>query len=151
MILNSYTEENNLLKSILTSQYFAVLNSLSEGLPYSNLVSFAVTDDLKSMVFITDRNTRKYRNIRENKNISLLIDNRANQPSDLERAIAITVIGTAQEVLINRSSLQAVFLHRHPQLKGFVGQLNTALVLITVREYIIAGFNKMQRVTVDSI
>ena len=151
MILNSYTEGSKLLKCILTSQYLAVLNSLSEGLPYSNLVSFATTDDLKSLVFTTDRNTRKYRNIRENNNISLLIDNRANQPSDLDRAIAITVIGIAQEVLMNNSSLQAIFLHRHPQLKGFVGQLNTALVLITVREYIIAGFNKMQRVTVDSI
>jgi len=72
MILNSYTEENNLLKSILTSQYLAVLNSLSESLPYSNLVSFAATDDLKSLVFITDRNTRKYRNIRENKNINII-------------------------------------------------------------------------------
>ena len=149
MILNSRTEETTLLKSILTSQYFAVLNSLSESLPYSNLVSFAATDDLKSLVFITDRNTRKYRNIRQNKNISLLIDNRANQPSDLERAIAITVIGTTQEVLINNSSLQTIFLHRHPHLKKFIDQLNTALMLVTVREYIIAGFNKTQRVIVD--
>ena len=149
MILNSYTEGSKLLKCILTSQYFAVLNSLSEGLPYSNLVSFATTDDLKSLVFTTDRNTRKYRNIRENNNISLLIDNRINQPSDLDRAIAITVIGIAQEVLMNNSNLKAIFLRKHPQLKQFVDQLNTALILVTVREYIIAGFDKTQRVIVD--
>ena len=151
MILNSYTEGSKLLKCILTSQYFAVLNSLSEGLPYSNLVSFATTDDLKSLVFTTDRNTRKYRNIRENNNISLLIDNRINQPSDLDRAVAITVIGTSQEVSTNNSNLKAIFLRKHPHLKQFVDQLNTALILVTVREYIIAGFDKTQRVIVDSI
>ena len=57
-------EPEQLIKEVLNTQYFAVLNSVGEGQPYSNLVSFAITDDLKSLVFITDRNTRKYRNIK---------------------------------------------------------------------------------------
>jgi len=138
-----------LLREVIGTQYFAVLNSLGDGLPYSNLVSFAISEDLRSLVFVTDRNTRKYRNIQENKNISLLIDNRTNQPSDVSQAIAITVIGTACEETENRSSLQTVFLTRHPHLQQFVDNPNNAMILVTVSEYIIAGFDKTQRVIIS--
>jgi nitroimidazol reductase NimA-like FMN-containing flavoprotein (pyridoxamine 5'-phosphate oxidase superfamily) len=52
-----------LLKEVVDTQYFAVLNTIGQGQPYSNLVAFAITEDLKSLVFITERNTRKYRNM----------------------------------------------------------------------------------------
>ena len=137
-----------LLADVIGKQYFAVLNSLGDGFPYSNLVSFTVTNDLKSLIFITNRNTRKYRNINENNNISLLIDNRTNQPCDVKQAIAITVIGKAHEEIANRSSSQAIFLTRHPHLQQFVYDLNNAIVLVKVSEYIIAGFDKTQRIVI---
>jgi len=143
------SEHEQLINKIVNTQYFAVLNSVGEGQPYSNLVSFAITDDLKSLVFITDRNTRKYRNIKGNNHLSLLIDNRTNQPSDITQAIAITVIGTAREEVTSRDSYQVIFLTRHPQLKQFVDNPNTALILVTVSEYIIAGFDKTQRVVLE--
>ena len=143
------THYEELLEEVLNTQYFAVLNTLGEGLPHSNLVSFTETENLKALVFVTNRNTRKYKNIKENNNISLLIDNRTNHPSDVSQAIAITAIGTACEEVENRSSLQAIFLARHPQLKQFVDDQNNAIMLITVSEYIIAGFDKIQRLAVS--
>jgi uncharacterized pyridoxamine 5'-phosphate oxidase family protein len=143
------TQPEQLLKEVIGTQYFAVLNSLGDGLPYSNLVSFAISEDLRSLVFVTDRNTRKYRNIQENENISLLIDNRTNQPSDVSQAIAIAVIGSAREETENRSSLQTVFLTRHPHLQQFVSNSNNAMILVTVSEYIIAGFDRTQRVIIS--
>lgn len=142
-------QPEKILKELIRTQYFAVLNTQDKGLPYSNLVSFAITDDLRSLIFITDRNTRKFRNIQVNKNISLLIDNRTNQPSDVSQAIAITVIGTAGEETENKSSLQAIFLTRHPHLQQFVDNPNNAMILVTVSEYIIAGFDKAQRVIIS--
>ena len=143
------TQPEQLLKEVIGTQYFAVLNTLGEGLPYSNLVAFAISDDLRTLVFITDRNTRKFRNIQENNNISLLIDNRTNQPSDISQAIAITVIGTAQEERDKKNSLKDIFLSRHPQLKQFVDNPNNAMILVAVSEYIIAGFDKTQRLAVS--
>ena len=137
-----------LLEQVLSTQYFAVLNTLCEGLPYSNLVAFTATDDLKALVFVTSREARKYKNMQENRNISLLIDNRTNQPSDVSQAVAITVIGSAREAIENKSSLQAIFLNRHPHLQQFVDNSNNAMMLVTVREYIIAGFDKIQRVVI---
>jgi|WetSurMetagenome_2_1015567.scaffolds.fasta_scaffold410146_2 uncharacterized pyridoxamine 5'-phosphate oxidase family protein len=137
-----------LLKKIIGGQYFAVLNSVGGGQPYSNLITFAITSDLKSLVFITDRNTSKFRNIKKNSSISILIDNRTNQPSDIKNAKAITVIGTAHEVTENKDALQASFLDRHPDLSKFAFAPNNALILVTIQEYIIAGFKKTQRVII---
>ncbi len=131
-----------LLREVVGTQYFAVLNTLGQGLPHSNLVSFIATDDMKSLVFVTGRNTGKYRNIRANHNVSLLIDNRTNRPSDTSQAIAITVVGTAREETANRSPLQAIFLARHPQLRHFVEAPDNAIMLVTIREYIVAAFDK---------
>jgi len=138
-----------LLKKIIGGQYFAVLNSVGDGQPYSNLITFTITSDLKSLVFITDRNTRKYRNIKENSGISILIDNRTNQPSDIKNAQAITVIGTAHEAIENKDALQALVLDRHPGLKQFVFLPNNAVILVTIQEYIIAGFENTQRIIIS--
>jgi len=138
-----------LLREVVGTQYFAVLNTLGQGLPYSNLVSFAATDDLKSLVFVTGRNTRKYRNIQDNHNISLLIDNRTNKPSDTSQAIAITVVGTAREEMDNKSLLRDIFLARHPQLRHFVDAPDSAIMLVTIRLYLVAAFDKTQTVTIS--
>ncbi len=141
-------QAEQLLKEVISTQYFAVLNSLGDGIPYSNLISFAITEDLKSLVFITDRNTRKYNNINENNRISLLIDNRTNQPSDVAQAIAITVIGKAKEETADKRRFQALFLSRHPQLQQFADDPSNALIVVKVNEYIIAGFDKTQRLPI---
>ena len=143
------TKNDQLLKEVISTQFFAVLNSLGDGLPYSNLVSFATTDGLKSLIFVTDRNTRKYKNIKQNAHVSLLIDNRTNQPSDISHAVAITIIGTASEELDRKSNLQTIFLTRHPMLKQFVEDPNNAIMLVNVREYIIASFDKTQRLVIS--
>jgi len=138
-----------LLREVVSTQYFAVLNTLGQGLPYSNLVSFAATDDLKSLVFVTGRNTRKYRNMQDNHSISLLIDNRTNRPSDTSHAVAITAVGTAREEIDNKSLFQAILLARHPQLRHFVEAPDSAIMLVTIREYIVAAFDKTQTVTIS--
>ena len=142
------TEE--LLKEVLSKQYFAVLNSVGESIvPYSNLVSFVITDNYKSLVFFTGKNTRKYNNIKGNEKVALLIDNRTNQPSDITQSTAITIIGTAQEKTGDISNLQKIFLERHPHLEQFVNDPDNVLILVKVQEYIIAGFDKTQHVSIS--
>ncbi len=138
-----------LLREVVSTQYFAVLSTIGQGLPYSNLVSFAATDDLKSLVFVTGRNTRKYRNMQDNHSISLLIDNRSNKPSDTSRAVAITAVGTAREEIDNKSLFQAILLARHPQLRHFVEAPDNAIMLVAVREYIVAAFDRTESVPVS--
>jgi general stress protein 26 len=142
MTTMSESEQKKLIASILKSQYLAVLSSIEYNRPYSNLIAFAETGDLQSILFATERNTRKYSNIEANSNVSLLIDSRFNQPSDFSTAMALTVIGSAGEVKEReKENMLSIFIAKQPHLMQFVNSENAALMIINVSDYIIAGFN----------
>jgi nitroimidazol reductase NimA-like FMN-containing flavoprotein (pyridoxamine 5'-phosphate oxidase superfamily) len=141
------TEEiSELVRSLLASQRFAVISTESEGQPYTNLVAFAEADNLRSLIFVTGRDTRKYSNTLTSKRVAMLIDNRTNQQLDLERAIAVTALGTIEEVSTNyRGRLAAIYLSKHPQLEDFLRKPSNALMRVAVTDYIVAGFETVRR------
>jgi len=139
-----------LLRRILTSQRFAVLCSIDDRQPYSNLIAFAVSDDLKHLVFVTNRNTRKYRNIIGNKEVSLLVDNRTNQTTDVNTATAITILGSAVEMVDKNQRFISIYQAKHADLNSFVNEPENALIIVAVSEYIVADFNKVKRIVVKS-
>ena len=144
------TEElSGLIKILLTSQRFAVLATLSEGQPYSNLVAFAETDNLRSLLFVTSRKTRKYSNTLASKKVALLIDSRTNQTSDFSSAIAITALGTIDEVAAeNKDYLSEIYLSKHPELKDFLSNPSSALMKIVVNNYIVATFDSVRHLLI---
>ena len=149
MIEVSDTENTELIKNILDSQHLAVLASLYQGSPYNNLVAFAATDDLKSIIFTTSRNTRKYNNIMANENVALLIDSRNIGPPDFSHALAITVLGAAREIKGDEKTVtMSLYLKKHPHLEGFVNNADNAVMKVTVSDYIIARFDKAEHVSV---
>jgi len=84
------------LKTLLARQRLAVLATHWSGQPYSSLVSFAATADLKDILFATTRATRKYPNLSADARVALLIDNRSNKESDIQKAVAVTATGNAE-------------------------------------------------------
>lgn len=144
------TEElSGLLESVLASQRFAVLATQSDGQPYNNLIAFAEAEKLSRLIFVTDRNTRKYSNAQLNKKVAVLVDSRTNQTSDLQNAIAITALGTAGEVAqSNRDYLSEIYLLKHPQLADFLHKPSSALMEILITEYIVATFEGATSISV---
>jgi len=114
----------------------AVLASGDRKGPYTSLVAFSCTDDLRFLLFVTDRFTRKYKNMAENPNVSLLIDNRSNHPSDFENAIAVTAVGKAAAAGEDeKEEMRECFLSKHPQLKDFVNAPDTVLMKVETDFY----------------
>lgn len=144
------TEElSELVKRLLSSQRFAVIATQSEGQPYSNLVAFTEAENLRSLLFVTSRDTKKYSNTIANKRVAVLVDNRTNQVSDLSRAIAITAVGTIEEVAMdNKDYLSEIYLSKHPQLKDFLQKPSNALMRVTVTDYIVASFEGVRHLRI---
>ncbi|HMK36800.1 MAG TPA: pyridoxamine 5'-phosphate oxidase family protein, partial [Desulfomonilaceae bacterium] len=67
------------VRTLLASQKFAVLSTQEEDHPYMNLVAFAESGDLRTILFATTRATRKYGNITAKPGVALLVDNRSNE------------------------------------------------------------------------
>ena len=138
------------LKRLFISQPLAVLATQSEGQPYSNLVAFAETDDLKHLIFITNRNTKKYANVMLNQQVAILIDSRTNKKSDFETAVAVTAIGKADEAMgKERDLLAEAYIAKHPHLAEFVNKPVNALMKIRITDCIIAGFENVQTIHIS--
>ena len=126
------------LGALFESQRLAVLSSHRDGQPYSNLVAFFATPDLRGLGFATTRATRKFENLTADPRVSMLIDNRSNQVSDFREAMAVTVVGRVEELTGNQKSrILALYLGKHPYLKEFVESPTCALLQLEVNTYIL--------------
>ena len=150
--MSNLSEAKELLRQTVGAQRFAVLATLSNQQPYSNLVAFAVSDDLRQIVFATNRDTQKYRNILSNNKMALLIDNRSNSQSDFTRALAITVLGTAGELSDDENDkLVRSYLDKHPSLGEFLQRPDVAIIKVRATDYILARFDGAERIRIDDI
>jgi len=131
------TETREIVQNLLNSQSLAVLSTQMSDRPYSNLIAFAATGDTKEILFATTRATRKYANLSTNPLVALLIDNRSNQETDFGEASAVTVLGTAGEVLgPHRERYLKLYLKKHPYLEEFVTAPTCALIRVEVEKYL---------------
>jgi len=147
--MENTAELSGLIKRVFTSQRFAVLATQLEGQPYSNLVAFAEADNLKNLLFVTSRDTRKYSNTLASKKVAILVDSRTNQASDLNSAIAITALGTIEEVAAeNKDYLSEIYLSKHPELRDFLHKPSSALMKVMVNSYVVATFDDVRRLLI---
>ncbi len=127
-----------IVKKLLETQSIGVLATYDGQMPYSSLVAFSVTDDMKSIVFATMRDTRKYSNLKNTPNVSILIDSRTNRIEDFSEAIALTAVGNITEPSgSGKTELLENFLSRHPYLRDFILDPDCALIRMDVRKYIL--------------
>ena len=126
------------LRTLLRTQPLAVLATQRGGHPYSSLVAFAASEDLRRVVFVTSRATTKYGNLSEEPYVSLLIDSRTHSVEDFTTGAAVTVLGRAAEIGDKqRSELLEGFLRKHPHLEAFARSPSTALCGVEVETYIL--------------
>lgn len=126
---------------------FAVLATQGADIPYTSLVAYALTPDLKGLIFCTPKETRKYKNIVGSGHVSLLIDSRSVGKSLMETE-AITVLGLARPMRksFHRDETARVFLRKHPDFEQFIKAPTTALILVKIARCI--HVDKFQAISV---
>ena len=131
--------------NVLNSQKIAVLGTSKEDEPYSCLVSFAFTEDLKKIVFATMRQRLKYQNMIANPRVTLIIDNRDVYNSDFNDTTSITVVGTANDIKDEeRLKYASLLIDRHPTLADFVNSPDCAVMKVEIdRYYVVSEFESV--------
>jgi general stress protein 26 len=133
------------IRQLVTHQRFAVIATETKKQPYTNLVAFATTPDLRSILFATKRGTQKYLNIHENNRIAVLIDNRENTPADLSNAMTVTALGIAHEAQDKNEDYLTFLVQKHPDLSSFLHNPDCAIIKIQVKTYqLIHKFEQVQ-------
>jgi nitroimidazol reductase NimA-like FMN-containing flavoprotein (pyridoxamine 5'-phosphate oxidase superfamily) len=143
-----YVEDT--IGALFGTQKLAVLSTHEAGQPYSSLVAFVATEDLKHLYFATARNTRKYRNLDIDPRVSMLMDSRSNTNSDIHTTIAVTVTGTAAEVQgQEKNEVEGLYLSRHPYLRDFIGAESCALMRVAVETYyLVSHFQEVTKLDI---
>lgn len=151
-MLAELKDVENLLKDLFDSQPLAVLATQSDGQPYTNLVAFAFSQDLRSLFFATAQSTRKFANLSVEPRVSMLVDNRTNNPSDFRLAKAVTITGKAEKIDKEKEiEITETYLHKHPHLKDFLDSPSCALIRIrVVTYYLVRRFQEVMEIHVKS-
>ena len=124
------------LRELLGAQKVGVLATEYEGQPYASLVAFAATPDLGSLLFATERSTRKFMNMSVNPKATLLVDNRTEGLSDVNSALAAAAMGKTEEVRgKDWGELSKTYLAKNPDFSGFLE--SAALMRLRVDNYIV--------------
>ena len=125
------------LKALFESQNLAVLSTQSAGQPYASLVAFYASEDLKHLFFATPKTTRKFDNLKADDRVAVLVNSSTNQINDFHRAISVTAVGTATEIIgKERQPILDRYLEKHPYLEDFVRSPTCAVVKVSVKSYI---------------
>jgi nitroimidazol reductase NimA-like FMN-containing flavoprotein (pyridoxamine 5'-phosphate oxidase superfamily) len=136
------------IEKIINSQKIAVLGTSRKNEPYSCLVAFVSTKNLKELIFATMRRRLKYQNMMANPRVALMVDDRDKRESDFEATTSITVIGTAEDTVSEtREKYAALLIKRHPELTDFVNSPDCAVIRVKVDKiYIVSEFESVLKI-----
>ena len=127
---------------------FAVLATSDKGKPYTSLIAFALTPDRHTLIFATPKATSKYKNLKSEPAVSILLDNRSQEAEDFHSAQAVTLLGTAKEVrtAAQKAEYRQILVNRQPELAAFIEEPGTSLIAVTIRQAVhVARFQNVSR------
>lgn len=130
---------------LMTHQQFGILTSIGSDGPHSSLIAFAVTNNLKTVLFMTLQETRKYANIIANPNVSLLVDNRPANSKEISGCFALSAYGTVKKVDLNSAvATKELFAFCHPELAQYLDKPTYSLFSVSIKKYeVINGLSEV--------
>ena len=150
--MDETSERTRVLRELLSSQPLGVLSTQDGGRPHASLVAFAVSEDLREVLFATPRTTRKFAHLTSDARGAILVDNRTNTPADFHRAVTATARGTVDEIPHEEKEASlGPYLARHPHLSDFVRAPSCALMRLRVEGYtLVQRFQEVTEIRVPS-
>lgn len=126
------------IRTLFDNQPFAVLATQGDGITDASLVTIAVSEDLRNIVFATPIRTGKYDFIAANENVSILADDRTLHQNDINQISALTVFGKAKILSSDEETKRwgKLLIDQHPELAEFVQAPTSAVILVKVTRYL---------------
>jgi nitroimidazol reductase NimA-like FMN-containing flavoprotein (pyridoxamine 5'-phosphate oxidase superfamily) len=126
------------MKKIVREGDICVLATVAAGKPHCSLMAYVSNEDCSEIYMVTQRESTKFRNLKENPSVSLLIDTREeHQGTNRPEAKALTVDGVFQPLdEPKRSDITNRLLEKHPHLKVFLDHPNSELLCIRISSFL---------------
>ncbi|NLD92835.1 MAG: pyridoxamine 5'-phosphate oxidase family protein [Fibrobacter sp.] len=121
---------------VLTNQLFGVLATVENGVPKAVIVPFTVTNNLKTILFLTKHHTDKFKNLENIEPVTILVDHRPHSSKRITGDFAVSATGIAKAVdLSGATATKELFLFCHPSLAEYLANPEYALLSMHVKTY----------------
>ncbi|PKM55965.1 MAG: hypothetical protein CVV00_01840 [Firmicutes bacterium HGW-Firmicutes-5] len=128
---------NKNIEAILNTNNLCVLCTEHEGYPYCSLMTFTLGKDNKTLYMVAIDDSKKYKNIALNPNVSILMDNRQSLgKASKNEIISITFEGYNEAIDQEKSEEgKKILLEKHPDLYEIIQNPKCVLLSIRLKAY----------------
>ncbi|MDY0361424.1 MAG: pyridoxamine 5'-phosphate oxidase family protein [Desulforegulaceae bacterium] len=119
------------IKKFIKDSKHCVLATSNEGIPYCSLMAYINNDDCTQIYLASYWDTQKVKNLKKNKNLSLLIDSRGSQSPK-----ALTIQGEFLET--DKGLYDFVFkkfLKEHPEMEPFLSSEKIEFISVNFKAF----------------
>lgn len=131
---------HEMVEDMLRSNALCVLCTESNAMPHCSLMTYLLGEDGKTLYLTTSTNSRKYRNLKENENISILIDSRQIlEPGSAEPVCSVTFEGVYFEIgdMRRTEEIRMQFQAQHPELEQILSSESCRIIGVRLYAYLL--------------
>jgi nitroimidazol reductase NimA-like FMN-containing flavoprotein (pyridoxamine 5'-phosphate oxidase superfamily) len=126
------------MKKLVKDKDVCVLATVMDNVPHCSLMSYVPDRDCLEIYMMTQKGTKKFRNLAANRAVSLLIDTREEDcGADRARIKALTVSGVFKTISdkAKKKLVRQKLLKKHPQLKPFAEDPDTEVFAVKMKSF----------------
>ena len=123
---------------VMATELYGVLATQNNVHPYTSLVAYAHSSDLKYIIFTTPKTTRKYAYLESCPDVAFQVDNRPKKIEDLMVIESLTATATAHQINPKEkdyNKFKNLLLGKHHYLEQFIKAPTSALYCIHVKHF----------------
>jgi nitroimidazol reductase NimA-like FMN-containing flavoprotein (pyridoxamine 5'-phosphate oxidase superfamily) len=126
------------MKKLVKDKDVCVLATVMDNVPHCSLMSYVPDRDCREIYMMTQKGTKKFRNLAANRAVSLLIDTREEDcGADRAKIRALTVSGVFKTISdkAKKKLVRQKLLKKHPQLKPFAEDPDTEVFAVKMKSF----------------
>lgn len=123
----------NLVENMIRKHDTCVLATAGVSEPHCSLMSYVPEPECRRIYMATLSNTKKFENLVDNCNVSILFDNR---PDRTKPIMALTAAGTFERLSPEEiAAAKKLLLEKHPNLKELLGDAHAEIFSVRFRSF----------------
>lgn len=125
------------IQNLVKSRDHCVFATVGDRQPHCSLMAYLPNDACSEIYMLTDKDSHKYRNLQQNRSVSLLIDNRGE--NDRDKTLALTVSGryALQIEAEKRRRVLDRLLAAFPHLQGLAQSPGLEVICVKVQSFLL--------------
>ena len=126
------------MKSILKQNGMCVLATCRDNKPHCSLMTYITDPECRTIYMVTERNTQKWKNLKYNPHVSLMVDTRLNPEAGPSiQALMVDGIHRAIEKAEKKREIIGEIIEVHPEVKRLAESADVEVVAVKIESFLL--------------